>query len=544
MNKYLLPDVKDMLTVLQEQGPYLFEPLWVTLEQMMLSLFFALVLAIPLAALMMLSKKIGTISQALFLFCKSLPSFALAPLLLAFFGRSSSIILAPTIMMALFPLTISIYKGLQSVPQDGSDSFQVWHGTKLQKLRYLQLPYALPSLFSGLRVAVGIVGLGVISSEWMVGTSQEGSSGLGAVLLEAKEGLDLPLLYVALSMLFGSTSLLYAVVVLAERWSLGRLRLPNWISLFLFLFFAGCQNENASSKRAEDSARKKASLMLDWTANPAHIPFYYGQKHGLFERAGVTLEIIEPGKCDPLQALLSGDIDYAITYFPRLIKVLGREQAGSKSPIEIIAVLFDKPLNGLIAISNTPQRIGLVSGKFPSKTAQKLLNDKKWFSIGFEATHALVSGHVDGVWGVYETIEQTQLEELGVPSQFTSVLDLSMPEYPELVVVTRKENGRNGAKFAEALSESIGQSISQEAEAYQIFLEKHPIRRGRKMQWEAKAWKKVASLLAKKQRLPKHHFERIVEWLVAVEQLDSSPHYMEVVAAHLNDLNSAPAASS
>lgn len=555
MTSYLIPSFQEMLSTLALQWQVLVPPLLVTLQQMVSTLLISLAFAMPLAICMTISQRIGTVAQAFFLFCKSLPSFALAPLLLFSLGRSSFVVIIPTVIMTLFPLTISIYRGLQAVPQDGHDAFTVWGVSTWKRITMLQLPYALPYAFSGLRVAVGLVGLGVISGEWMAG-----ANGLGSVLLEAKEGLDLPLLYVTLLLLFCATSSLYSLVVLLERYSLKQIRLSHYVAIVCLVFLSGCARQKELRRQeGEQSPYKRVRCMLDWTTNPNHIPLFYGQQKGLFLREGIELEIVQPGSADALQEVLNGGVEFSLVYFPRLIKVLGRIKKTSSieetSPVEVIALLFDRPLNGVIAVGAPKKAIGcqaiegqavvgLMQGKSPSKTAKTLLPYKEWCNIGTDAVQALTSGYVDAVWGVYANIEQSQLEALEIPSHFTPVDQLGMPHYPELVVIGRKDNRELNQSFAQAFQKSLLESVNNAESAYALYVEAHPLKNHRRVNWEERAWQKTIPLLCQKQQLQLEQFDKIVKWLYVVEELAYMLSYEALISQPLRDASSAPAASS
>ncbi len=71
----------------------------------------------------------------------------------------------------LFPVTTCCYDGLRNTPTGYLDLAKTMGASKWQLLRHIQLPAALPTLASGIRVAVVIAPIGAVVGEW-VGSSE------------------------------------------------------------------------------------------------------------------------------------------------------------------------------------------------------------------------------------------------------------------------------------------------------------------------------------------------------------------------------------
>lgn len=169
-----------------------------TLKTMMYSTFLALVFSFPLG--WMLSKRplFRMIIQSFLLVFQILPMFVLAPLMILWFGWTKIAVVLPTALMMIFPLVIHSMRGFTATPQEYIQFFKVHGSTRRQLFFKLQLPYAFPYLFSGLRICVSFAGVGAVAGEWA--GAQEG---IGVFLQECRRSFDIEGLFAGIiSLLF------------------------------------------------------------------------------------------------------------------------------------------------------------------------------------------------------------------------------------------------------------------------------------------------------------------------------------------------------
>lgn len=145
---------------------------------------------------------------------QAIPVIAIAPLVLIWFGSSSDIVRNSVIaaIVVLFPIFSSTVTGVRSIPRELREVGLVEGATRWQRLRYIELPLALPVLFSGLRSSLAIATTGAVVGEF-IGSRY----GLGALINVARGFFDTPLIFVALVCLGAITLLFYAVFISAER---------------------------------------------------------------------------------------------------------------------------------------------------------------------------------------------------------------------------------------------------------------------------------------------------------------------------------------
>ncbi|GLQ07103.1 ABC transporter permease [Sneathiella chinensis] len=194
-----------------------------------LEIFLGLVLGVSLGCLSALiisaNRGIKRWIMPVLIASQAIPVFAIAPLLVLWFdyGITSKVVMATLIIY--FPVTVSFLDGLNrtdpawldmaTLMQQGGSPSRLLKAYRLY--RYIKIPFALPSLASGLRVATAVAPIGAVVGEW-VGSS----SGLGYLMLHANGRMQTDLMFAALLVLaFMAISLFYLVdyvLRLALRW--------------------------------------------------------------------------------------------------------------------------------------------------------------------------------------------------------------------------------------------------------------------------------------------------------------------------------------
>jgi NitT/TauT family transport system permease protein len=127
---------------------------------------------------------------------QTIPKVAIAPLMLVWFGfgiESKILIVALT---AMFPVMINTISGLNATEHDQIALVQALCGNRMQILRYVQFPAAMPYIFAGLHTAIVLAVIAAIVGEF-VGAR----AGIGYLILQANFNLDLPAVFALLTLL-------------------------------------------------------------------------------------------------------------------------------------------------------------------------------------------------------------------------------------------------------------------------------------------------------------------------------------------------------
>ncbi|MRR32307.1 ABC transporter permease, partial [bacterium] len=148
---------------------------------------------------------------------QAIPVVAIAPLLVIWFGPGMFSKVLICALIVFFPVLVNTMVGLRAVPENLRDLMRALKANRLQMLRFLEIPAALPVFLGGLRIGATLAVIGAVVGEF-VGADR----GLGFLINVARGQYDTALVFVAVFTLVVMALSLYGLVVLAE------LRLLRW----------------------------------------------------------------------------------------------------------------------------------------------------------------------------------------------------------------------------------------------------------------------------------------------------------------------------
>ncbi|MDP0589627.1 MAG: ABC transporter permease [Candidatus Endonucleobacter bathymodioli] len=199
---YILPAPDVVLVSIQENIDLLWENTLVTMSEMLLGLLMGVFSGISLALALLYFSSLRPWLLPLLLITQAIPTFALAPILMLWFGYGMASKVVMTMLMIFFPVVTCCYDGLRHAQREWLDMAQIMGGSNYTIMRYINWPGSLPRLASGLRIAVVIAPIGAVVGEW-VGSS----AGLGYMMIQANARLWVDQMFAALAVLaFCSTS--------------------------------------------------------------------------------------------------------------------------------------------------------------------------------------------------------------------------------------------------------------------------------------------------------------------------------------------------
>lgn len=180
----------------------------VTMTEVAMGLVIGTALGAVTAIQLASSARLERMVMPLLVFTQAVPVFALAPVLTLWFGYGIASKIVMAVLIIYFPVTSAFYDGLTRVPPDVLDMARTMNATKRQIMRQIRIPYALPSLGTGLKLAAVYAPIGAVIGEW-VGASK----GLGYLMLLANGRAKTDLMFASLLTLAIMTVLLHRGVV-------------------------------------------------------------------------------------------------------------------------------------------------------------------------------------------------------------------------------------------------------------------------------------------------------------------------------------------
>jgi len=210
---FILPPPSAVLVSLWELRDLLLGlHLWTTLGEVLLGLACSLVFAVLLALAMNFWRPVERIIYPYIVISQTIPIIALSPIFILWFGYSLSGKIAITILFTFFPIVVGAYDGLRSADREMVELLKTMGATRWQIFCKLQIPAALPSFFSGLKVAATYSVAGATIGEWL-----GASAGLGYFGRRASGNFQAPALFASVLLLSCIGMLLFRLVAYIER---------------------------------------------------------------------------------------------------------------------------------------------------------------------------------------------------------------------------------------------------------------------------------------------------------------------------------------
>lgn len=196
LKKYILPSPLVVAQSLWNGREYLLENSLITIVEIVIGFILGILSGAALALLLMFSKTLQKWLMPVLIVSQSIPVFALAPILVLWFGYGILSKIIAAILVIFFPVTTAFFDGLRRTNVGYLDLARTMGASPLSQLVHIRLVAALPALGSGVRVAAAIAPIGAIIGEW-VGSS----GGLGYIMLNANARMQTPTCFAAIFIL-------------------------------------------------------------------------------------------------------------------------------------------------------------------------------------------------------------------------------------------------------------------------------------------------------------------------------------------------------
>ena len=210
--KWLLPSPWQIVVAGAEARELLGPHTWQTLKETWVGLGLAVVVGLGLALVIDLSPLLRRTVYPLLVASQTVPILALAPLLIIWFGYG---ILPKVIVVALvcfFPIVVSTADGLRMADPDLIALLRAMGANRRQVFLKIRVPGALPSFFSGFKIAITYSVVGAVIGEW-VGASR----GLGIFMIRSSKNFLTDRVFAAIAVTSLLSIVMFAAVMLLER---------------------------------------------------------------------------------------------------------------------------------------------------------------------------------------------------------------------------------------------------------------------------------------------------------------------------------------
>ena len=205
---YILPGPGLVFDTMVKDWPILSSALVNTLLTTLAALLVAVIGGAGLAILFTQSRLMEMSVYPYAVVLQVTPIVAIAPLIFIYVDNRLVGLLICAWIVAFFPVLSNTTLGLKSADHNLRDLFNIYGASRWQRLRYLQLPSALPYFLGGLRIAGGLALIGAVVAEFVAGTAGIGT-GLAYTILEASYRLNIPRMFAGLFLIAGTGVSIY-----------------------------------------------------------------------------------------------------------------------------------------------------------------------------------------------------------------------------------------------------------------------------------------------------------------------------------------------
>jgi len=210
--RFVMPSPWDTLNALFAPNYDWWRNITVTATEIYAGYFLALAVGVALALLFTWSKLLEAFFMPLLVSLNMVPKVALGPLIIVWFKYG----ILPNSLMAfsicVFPILLTTARGLRETEPELLDLVRSLKGSRWQLFAKIQLPGALPYIFSGMKVGAILAVAGAIVGEFL-----GSDKGLGYLMLQVQVTLDTPAMFMAVIMITAIGMVLYGLVLALER---------------------------------------------------------------------------------------------------------------------------------------------------------------------------------------------------------------------------------------------------------------------------------------------------------------------------------------
>ena len=218
--RFVLPAPSAIWDALIADLPSLMGSLWVTFRITLIAFALAVVTGVALAILFSQSRTVEMMLYPYAVVLQVTPVVAIAPLIVIWVGfeRINLALLILAWIVAFFPILSNTTLGLRSADHNLVDLFRLHGASRLQILKRLRLPSALPHLLNGMKTSGGLALIGTVVAEYGAGSGT--ATGLAWRIIEAGNRLQIARMFAALLLLALLGIAIFFALAMLEYWVL------------------------------------------------------------------------------------------------------------------------------------------------------------------------------------------------------------------------------------------------------------------------------------------------------------------------------------
>ncbi|MNO41946.1 putative aliphatic sulfonates transport permease protein SsuC [compost metagenome] len=208
---FILPAPSSIGIALIEHRQLLRQHLLATLQEILVGFVLSVICGALLGTGMFLFRPLEKAIYPFLIISQTIPLIALSPIFIMWFGYTLWSKVAVVFLTAFFPVVVSTYDGLRTSGQAYKDLLLTFGANRPQLLAKTQIPLALPSFFSGLKLSIVYCVIGATIGEWL-----GGSKGLGYFSRRMAGNMQSAEMFAAVFLLSALGVVLFLLIALLE----------------------------------------------------------------------------------------------------------------------------------------------------------------------------------------------------------------------------------------------------------------------------------------------------------------------------------------
>ena len=209
---YILPSPYIVFLSIMNNLDLLIYHSFITFYEILIGFLLGIIFGMYTGILFIISKSTRRWLLPFIILTQAIPIFAIAPILTLWVGYGIWSKIIMTILIIYFPITISFYDGLKRIDPMIVNLAKLMGANTFTMLLKIRIPFALPQLSSGLKLAAAFAPMGAVIGEW-VGSSK----GLGYLMLYASGRVQIDLMFASIIILAIFTVTLYNIVTVVTN---------------------------------------------------------------------------------------------------------------------------------------------------------------------------------------------------------------------------------------------------------------------------------------------------------------------------------------
>lgn len=209
---YLLPPPSLVWVEFLERWQIVAEGTWVTTQEIIGGYLLSIVVSVPMALAVAKSRFVEESVYPVVVFLQIIPKIAIAPLFIIWLGFGYTPKLLIVFLLCFFPIVVSSVAGFKSIDPEIRDFARTTGASGWNMFLKIQLPQALPDIFTGLKVGAALSATAAVVAEFVAA-----DRGLGYLLLQYNGQFETPMVFAIIVVLSLLGLLIYYAVEFIER---------------------------------------------------------------------------------------------------------------------------------------------------------------------------------------------------------------------------------------------------------------------------------------------------------------------------------------